>query len=180
MKHFCIFFIASIALIGSKQTVSDVVPVKTDMEFAVTQLKSAIANTPTDSKNYGPRTIKDGKIQYINYILDWTVGFFSGSLWYIYDYTKDEYWKTQAERFTDAIEDAKFNTSHHDVGFVIQNSFGNGYRLIGNEHYKNVMITAAEKILASLSSQTYLAQPGENGFFLLKHCVGSIDRKSVV
>lgn len=35
--------------------------------------------------------------------------------------------------------------------------------------YKN----AADKILASLSSPNYRAEPGRNGFFLLKHSVGS-------
>ena len=33
---------------------------------------------------------------------------------------------------------------------------------------------AAEHILHSLSSSTYLAEPGTNGNFILKHCVGSI------
>ena len=154
MKHTYLFILVSVILFGCKKNVSDVVPVKSDMEFAVVQLKSAIDNTPTDSKNFGPRTTKDGKIQYIGYILDWTVGFFPGSLWYMYDYTKDEYWKTQAERFTNAIEDAKYNTAHHDVGFVIQNSFGNGYRLIGNEHYKDVMITAARSLSTRFDQRT--------------------------
>ena len=154
MKYTYLFFLLTVALFGCKQSVTDVVPVKSDMEFAAIQLKSAVDNTPVDSKNFGPRTIKDGKIQYINHILDWTVGFFPGSLWYMYDYTKDEYWKTQAERFTNAIEDAKYNTAHHDVGFVIQNSFGNGYRLIGNEHYKDVMITAAQSLSTRFDPRT--------------------------
>jgi hypothetical protein len=28
-----------------------------------------------------------------------TSGFFAGSLWYLYEYTKDPYWRTQAERW---------------------------------------------------------------------------------
>jgi hypothetical protein len=38
----------------------------------------------------------------------------------------------------------------------------------------NDYLAAAEKTLASLSSPDYLAKPGENGCFILKHCVGSI------
>jgi hypothetical protein len=34
-------------------------------------------------------------------------------------------------------------------------------------------VTYAEEILKSLSSDTYLAKPGENGFFILKHSVGA-------
>ncbi len=120
--------------------------VKIDMQLASTQLQEAIAHTPDTVKNFGPRTVKDGKIQYIRHILDWTVGFFPGSLWYMYDYSRDESWQKSARSFTDAIEDAKYNTAHHDVGFVIQSSFGNGYRLTGDEHYKEVMIQAARSL----------------------------------
>jgi len=38
----------------------------------------------------------------------------------------------------------------------------------------------ANKILASLSSPEYLAEPGTNGGFLLKHCVGNMPKKSEV
>ena len=121
--------------------------VKDAMGLAAFQLETAIAQTPDDVKNYGPRTIdKSGKISYITYLLDWTVGFFPGSLWQMYDFTKDDQWKQYAERFTNAIEDAKFNTAHHDVGFVINSSFGNGYRLTQNAHYRDVMIQAARSL----------------------------------
>ena len=34
-------------------------------------------------------------------------------------------------------------------------------------------LEAAGKILESLSSEEYLAEPGSNNFFLMKHCVGN-------
>ena len=34
--------------------------------------------------------------------------------------------------------------------------------------------SAANHILRSLTSPAYLASPGTNGHFLLKHCVGSV------
>ena len=38
----------------------------------------------------------------------------------------------------------------------------------------------AEKQIRELASKRYLAKPGENGFFLLKHSVGSLPSKSEV
>ncbi|MBW8331700.1 MAG: glycoside hydrolase family 88 protein [Prolixibacteraceae bacterium] len=38
----------------------------------------------------------------------------------------------------------------------------------------------ADKILASLSSPEYLAETGDNGGFLIKHCVGNMPKKSEV
>ena len=120
--------------------------VKQSITLAAHQLEGALANTPDTFKNFGPRTVVNGKVSYITHMLDWTVGFFPGSLWYMYDYTKDNKWLQQAERYTLAIEDAKNNTAHHDVGFVIGSSFGNGYRLTQNAHYKDVMIQAARSL----------------------------------
>ncbi len=146
MKYSIYIFSISIFILSCSRSPSKGDFVKPDMELAAQQLEAAIAHVPDSFKNYGPRTIKNGKVSYITYLLDWTTGFFPGSLWYMYDYSKDNKWKQQAERFTNAIEDAKFNTAHHDVGFVIQTSFGNGYRLTKNEHYKDVMIQAARSL----------------------------------
>jgi unsaturated chondroitin disaccharide hydrolase len=38
----------------------------------------------------------------------------------------------------------------------------------------------ARQQLLSLSSPAYLAKPGENGGFLLRHCVGSMPKNSEV
>ena len=122
--------------------------VKHSLEIALQQLEVAVAHVPDSFKNYGPRTIIDGKVNYITNISNWTLGFFPGSLWYMYDYTKNDKWKHHAERFTNAIEAAKFNIEHHDVGFMIQCSFGNGYRLTQNERYKDVTIQAARSLSA--------------------------------
>ena len=137
---------ASILMLSCNQNPSKGDFVSSGMRLAEQQLKAAVVHTPDTFKNYGPRTIVNGKVSYITYLLDWTVGFFPGSLWYMYDYTKEEAWKQQAERFTNAIEDAKFNTAHHDVGFVIGSSFGNGYRLTQNRHYREVMLQAAQSL----------------------------------
>ena len=94
-----------------------------------------------------PRTIdKDGKLHTTS-IKSWTSGFFAGSLWYLYEYTKDEKWRKEAEKWTHALEPVKFVTSNHDVGFMMYCSYGNGLRLIGNEAYQPVLVQAAESLM---------------------------------
>jgi unsaturated chondroitin disaccharide hydrolase len=73
---------------------------------------------------------------------DWTPGFFPGSLWFMYQQTFDGYWKTQAERWLGALQ-GQASVSASDLGFMIFNSFGNGYRLTGNDAYRQVVLTAA-------------------------------------
>ena len=109
-------------------------------------LKHAIAQTnlmlseieKADDKNetlVSPRTLENGELKLVA-SKDWTSGFFPGELWYLYELTKNEKWKTEAQKFTSKIEDEKLNGKTHDMGFKVYNSFGNGYRLTKNNHYK--------------------------------------------
>lgn len=94
-----------------------------------------------------PRTIKkDGNIGIISKITDWTVGFYPGSLWLLYDLTKDSKWEVYARAWTSRLEELRHFTGHHDVGFMIGCSYGNGYRLTGDESYKDIIIDAADAL----------------------------------
>lgn len=92
-----------------------------------------------------PRTFIDGEIHYVS-PRAWTSGFFPGSMWYLYELTGDEKWKRLGIKYTEAIEEVKNLTSHHDVGFMIGCSFGNGLRLTENEAYKDVIVQAAKSL----------------------------------
>ena len=94
-----------------------------------------------------PRTIdKNGNLIMVN-SGDWTSGFFPGCLWKIYEYTKQDKWKSEAQFYTQNIEKEKFNNTTHDLGFMLYCSFGNGYRLTGNSHYKDILIQSAKTLI---------------------------------
>ena len=78
---------------------------------------------------------------------NWTSGFFPGSLWYLYEYSKDDKFKEAAIRWTEAVSENQYNTGTHDVGFIINCSYGNGKRLTGNEAYGPVMIQTAKSLM---------------------------------
>lgn len=75
---------------------------------------------------------------------NWTTGFFPGALWFIYEHTGDTNYRTWAENWMGAIAPEQFSTNTDDVGFMINTSYGNGYRLTGNTNYQAVMLQAAE------------------------------------
>jgi unsaturated chondroitin disaccharide hydrolase len=77
---------------------------------------------------------------------DWTSGFFPGSLWLMYERTKDPTWRTRAEQWTAGLASQQYNTSTHDVGFILFSSFGQGYRLTGNQHYKSILLQGAKSL----------------------------------
>jgi rhamnogalacturonyl hydrolase YesR len=93
-----------------------------------------------------PRTISNnGTTQYVP-ISDWTGGFWPGNLWYMYEYTHDSAWKRAAIQWTESLEKNQFNTSHHDLGFMMYCSYGNAYRITQNEAYKKILIQSAKSL----------------------------------
>jgi len=114
-------------------------------EQQTTYMLEALKTADTSKGKVSPRTFENGKLKLVN-SKDWTSGFFPGILWFLYDYTKDENWKKQAEIFTAKIEPEQYNKTTHDLGFMIYCSVGNGYRLTKDEHYKKVIIQAAKSL----------------------------------
>jgi len=102
-----------------------------------------------ESANKIPRTInKEGELYWTHPNFDWTEGFFPGTCWYLYEATKDVKWKNAAEKFQAIFESHKFRTTNHDLGFVFNCSYGNGYRLTNSIKFKEVMITAGNSLIS--------------------------------
>lgn len=91
----------------------------------------------------------------------WCSGFFGGSLWYLFEYTKNTKWKEAAELWTMAIKKQQFNTGTHDLGFMLYCPFGNGYRLTGNAEYKTVMLNGANSLSTRFNPQVGLIKSWE-------------------
>lgn len=93
-----------------------------------------------------PRThYEDGRLRTVS-PYDWTSGFFGGSMWYMYELTKEFEWREKAINYTEILDTIQWYSGNHDVGFMINCSYGNGYRIGGVEEYKQVMINAAESL----------------------------------
>ncbi len=94
-----------------------------------------------------PRRIDENGELVSTGIYGWTSGFFAGSLWYIYELTGDDRWKEEAIKWTETLDTIQYWSGNHDVGFMINCSYGNGLRLTGNEEYKKVLIRTAESLI---------------------------------
>lgn len=119
-----------------------------DLQFAAQQLSATTATLST--KSYPETTKTDGSWN-TSSASGWTSGFFPGSLWSMYQSTSDPVWLTRAQSWQAGLEGQKTNTGTHDVGFIIFNSFGNGYRLTGNDAYRQVILTAAASLAQRFS-----------------------------
>lgn len=124
------------------------------MAFAQKQmrLQSALTDKAKAEKDNAsrrlvtPRSVdKDNRLVLVG-SHDWCSGFFAGTLWQIYEYTKDDYWRQLAISYTWPIEDAKWHKGSHDLGFIFNNSFGKAYELTGERSYKDVLLQASRTL----------------------------------
>lgn len=123
---------------GMKKVVDDA------LHFSVEQSMS-MYNEIKGMEGILPRSAKDGEMITCESGW-WTSGFYPGTLWYCYEASNKPEVRAAAEQITARVEDQKFTTSNHDVGFIINCSFGNGYRLTQNEAYREVMETASKSL----------------------------------
>lgn len=114
------------------------------MQFITGQFKNLLKEN--DDPTIIPRTVSDDGELRTTGIYGWTSGFFSGNLWYLYELTQDEQWKREAVKWTEALEPVQYITNDHDIGFMINCSFGNAYRITKDEKYRKVLIQAASSL----------------------------------
>lgn len=115
-----------------------------DVKFLAEQMEQDLS-TFKDSLWANPPKEKMGKIRLCN-IYDWTSGFFPGSLWYAYEFTGNENLKAQAIHYTNLLNPIRSYKDNHDIGFMINCSYGNALRLAPNDTIQSIIIEAADNL----------------------------------
>ncbi|AKJ01801.1 Glucuronyl hydrolase [Archangium gephyra] len=120
--------------------------------LAARQLEATASTLP--ETEYPSETLPDGTWDTTD-ADSFTSGFLPGSFWALYEYTGAPIWRTRAERWQAGLESQKDRTDDQDLGFILFTSFGNAYRLTGQESYRRILLTAASSL-----SQRYDARMG--------------------
>jgi len=118
--------------------------IKENFALADTQYRYMMTLTPADRL---PQSYEEKDNKFISKDIGWWCsGFYSGTLWYIFEQTNDEAIKKEAERSMDLLEPNENNTGTHDLGFMMYCSYGNAYRLTKNEKYKDIIFHSAQSL----------------------------------
>ena len=88
----------------------------------------------------------------------WTSGFYPGSLWYVYMYTGNENTKALAEKNTEKLYIETQRVRSHDIGFMVNCSYGNALRITGDEKYREPYINAAKLLTTRFNHTVGLTQ----------------------
>ena len=106
------------------------------------------------SETTAPRTIQDQDDVVYSDIGWWCSGFFPGSLWLTYRFSGDSTMRELADMHTRKLFALIGRDTDHDIGFQIMSSFGNGYRLTGDNTYTPTIRAAARKLASRFSEST--------------------------
>jgi len=145
IKKYVVFVISILMACGSMaQSLSGKAlkkQIASNLTLALEQYKLLDKNVPADRmpQNFD---IKNGKLTTSN-TKWWCAGFFPGTLWYLFEYSKSPEIRKIAEQRLNLMEPEKHFTGNHDLGFMMYCSFGNAYRITGNPSYRKTIDTAA-------------------------------------
>src|ERR1700722_4884387 len=76
----------------------------------------------------------------------WTSGFYSGTLFYLFEFSHDTALLREAQNRLTLLEPEQYNKGTHDLGFMMYCSFGNGLRLLSTPAYKDILLTSARSL----------------------------------
>ena len=124
-----------------------------DSTYTATANQMLQGSTATDPD----KTVLDAAGRFAWHLSDgWRSGFFPGLLWQLASHgaaASRALYAQAAARFTAGREHRKSDTSTHDVGFMIFDSFGAGLRLDGkNQSYRQVIAAAAHALATRFSA----------------------------
>ena len=140
---FAVIILAAASMVATAQTPATIFnDAEKQTQVMINEIGQARVGKP---ELVSPRTLDKGNLRLVQ-SRDWTSGFFPGVLWFLYEFTGKEQWKTTARIYTDSIEKEKLNGTTHDMGFKIYCSFGTGYRLTNDAHYRDVIIQSAKTL----------------------------------
>ncbi len=114
------------------------------LAFAREQLRKTVSRHPARDM-YPKSTLADGTWGLIpaTDMIGWTQGFFPGSLWFMYQDTRDASWRTWATEWIANLEIQKTNRQTHDLGFKFMPSYGKTWDLTQDAAAREVLLTAA-------------------------------------
>lgn len=127
---------------GRPAAAADLPATTVEHDWAFAAQQALATDTRLSPPAYPQRTGGDGNWLTVG-AADWTSGFFPGTLWLLYERTGDTAWRDRALTWQNSLEAQKTNAVNHDVGFKMFISYGNGYRLLGNDTYRQVLLTSA-------------------------------------
>lgn len=152
MKRFTILLLLLLCPVFCRSA-EEPLPQMIERALSVAREQSLImAETLQGMEGRFPRTFENGQLVTEDYRW-WVSGFFPGVLWQLYADAPDVRLLAYARMMTGRVEPVKLMTDTHDLGFMLHDSFGQGYKLTADPHYLDVLKTGIGSLLTRWSPE---------------------------
>lgn len=123
--------------------------------FAEEQVRRLVGRSPDRMPTYteGGEWVLDAD----PWAPNWNGGFLAGMMWAFASRTGQPWWRQQAEHYSLLLEARKDDAGTHDLGFVLEPSFGRWYDADGNPHARQVIVDGARTMARRLQAGGYLS-----------------------
>ena len=114
------------------------------------QVRESLSSIDANKENNTivfPRTESEDGVLHLVGKRDWTSGFYPGILWLADELSDTDEFKASAVHYTELLEEEKFNSSNHDLGFKMMPSYGLAYAATGNKAYRDVLVQSARTLI---------------------------------
>ncbi|MDR3250344.1 MAG: glycoside hydrolase family 88 protein [Tannerella sp.] len=81
----------------------------------------------------------------------WCSGFYPGTLFYLYEETGKQALLDEGLRMLALLEKEQYNTDTHDIGFMMNCSFGNINRIAPQPAYREILLNSARSLVTRFS-----------------------------
>ncbi|WP_108423632.1 glycoside hydrolase family 88 protein [Flagellimonas amoyensis] len=98
-----------------------------------------------DSIKFTPRSYTQGDLKLVD-SEDWCSGFYPGTLWNLYGLTKNDKWKERAIAYTERLDSIQYLRGTHDLGFIMECSYGTALNYVASEAYENIIVQTAKTL----------------------------------
>jgi unsaturated chondroitin disaccharide hydrolase len=107
-------------------------------DFAQAQVRALVTSAPGKLTTY----TENGRWVFSEdpWAPNWNGGFLTGMMWAFARRTGDAWWREQAEAYSLLLEDRKHDTGTHDIGFILEPSWGRWYDWDGAARARDVLI----------------------------------------
>lgn len=124
------------------------------LERAFECAREKVAATVERYPDYFPMYTTTGKWHHEGELwTDWCGGFHAGMMWLIAERTGDPDWRARAEHYSRLLEHRQHDRNVHDLGFIFLNTYLPWYRLTGDPHLHDVLITAGRTLSLRFNSR---------------------------
>jgi len=87
----------------------------------------------------------------------WCEGFYPGIYWLLHKFTKEPFWREQAEKQSSVLEPRRFDRNIHDLGFLFFSTYLRWYHLTDSPDHKQILIDAGRTLALRRQTGGYVA-----------------------